>query len=852
VSAAVSADSGAARGGRATYVVAVLLAGAVVLAQAGLARLLSFVPAGTRALGTGASVSTALFILAGYTLGRFDARRRGGPDDEGWRPVPWGPGTVAALVQSGLGLVGWLLGGLDALFPPGALGEGGIATAMLATDAVLFAPFALTQMGAALGANTRRRTTTFGVLGAAALFGIALGLRRLARELVLDPGAIGVLTTVGVGVAALAVGFGLAWARRRLAFVEMAIVALVFGYALYLGVATGPPELVAAWSLPIEQILLALSIVPSIAVMALLAVGGSLGFLLFGSGALDAGFGYELLVAKRYLQVNLRGTRRGVASFAAALLSLLLALGVGAAGYGRAGAAGAAGGSLGVLAVGVSVWPFFRGYPKRGAALLALTLAVGGGAWLALGWWGLAAVGALGTALGSALRGRLPEHRRRPPFVGVVSIISVVGVALGVTALIVVLSVMSGFEEDLKSKILGAHAHVVVEKYGDDFLEYEAVEEKIRAAPRVQSAAAFVLGDAMISTDGGLSGALVKGIDPRSSDAVGELRENLERGRVEYLLEPKKIPGACGRSFLPPRPPVPVGGSSTSATVAEPLVPGGVALGGSAECTGRVLPGIIVGKELARTLRAQVGDAVKLVSPVSDEIGPLGPTPKLRRYRVAGIFYSGMYEYDAKLAYVAMKRAQKFFGMRGKATGVETKIDDIDASGLVVSDLERRLGGRPYRVKDWREMNKELFSALLLEKIAMFVALTMIITVASFLIVATLVMIVLQRGREIAILKSVGASAASVMKIFVIQGVIVGVGGALLGVGAGVGICLLLETVGLRLDERVFYIEQLPVVLDWTEVGIIAASAMVITYLATIYPAMTAAILRPVDGLRED
>jgi lipoprotein-releasing system permease protein len=434
----------------------------------------------------------------------------------------------------------------------------------------------------------------------------------------------------------------------------------------------------------------------------------------------------------------------------------------------------------------------------------------------------------------------------------VVSIISVVGVALGVTALIVVLSVMSGFEEDLKSKILGAHAHVVVEKYGDDFLEYEAVEEKIRAAPRVQSAAAFVLGDAMISTDGGLSGALVKGIDPRSSDAVGELRENLERGRVEYLLEPKKIPGACGRSFLPPRPPVPVGGSSTSATVAEPLVPGGVALGGSAECTGRVLPGIIVGKELARTLRAQVGDAVKLVSPVSDEIGPLGPTPKLRRYRVAGIFYSGMYEYDAKLAYVAMKRAQKFFGMRGKATGVETKIDDIDASGLVVSDLERRLGGRPYRVKDWREMNKELFSALLLEKIAMFVALTMIITVASFLIVATLVMIVLQRGREIAILKSVGASAASVMKIFVIQGVIVGVGGALLGVGAGVGICLLLETVGLRLDERVFYIEQLPVVLDWTEVGIIAASAMVITYLATIYPAMTAAILRPVDGLRED
>ncbi|MEL6187117.1 MAG: FtsX-like permease family protein, partial [Myxococcota bacterium] len=226
--------------------------------------------------------------------------------------------------------------------------------------------------------------------------------------------------------------------------------------------------------------------------------------------------------------------------------------------------------------------------------------------------------------------------------------------------------------------------------------------------------------------------------------------------------------------------------------------------------------------------------------------------PKLRRFRVAGIFYSGMYEYDAKLAYVSIKEAQKFFGKRGRASGVELKIEDIESSGLVVKSLELGLGGEPYRVKDWRDMNKELFSALLLEKMAMFVALAMIITVASFLIVATLVMIVLQRGREIAILKSMGASESSILKVFVVQGVVVGVGGALLGVALGVTICSLLQNVGLRLDERVFYIERLPVVVDGVEVAVIAISAMIITYLATIYPAMSAAVLRPVDGLREE
>ncbi len=230
----------------------------------------------------------------------------------------------------------------------------------------------------------------------------------------------------------------------------------------------------------------------------------------------------------------------------------------------------------------------------------------------------------------------------------------------------------------------------------------------------------------------------------------------------------------------------------------------------------------------------------------------MGPTPKLRRFRVAGIFYSGMYEYDAKFTYVSMKQAQRFFGMRGKATGVEIKVKDISDTSMIVEQLKRAVGGYPYTVKDWRDMNKELFSALLLEKLAMFIALAMIVMVASFLIVATLVMIVLQRGKEIAILKSLGASDASIMKIFVVQGLIVGVGGAALGVTIGVGVCLLLERYGVSLDEKIFYIERLPVVMDWVEISVIATAAMIISYLATIYPAMTAAQLSPVEGLRDD
>jgi lipoprotein-releasing system permease protein len=442
---------------------------------------------------------------------------------------------------------------------------------------------------------------------------------------------------------------------------------------------------------------------------------------------------------------------------------------------------------------------------------------------------------------------RYLKASRSDRFIGKVTIISVLGVCLGVMALIVVLSVMSGFEDDLKRKILGAHAHIVLEKHGDDFYEYQDVENESHSVRGVETAAAYVLGDAMISSDVGLSGTLVKGIDPAAHDATADLRKNVEKGSLELLLTPDLIPGARPRAHLSS------GTSSTSTSARRILEDFAIpAMREPLESGGKVLPGIIIGRELSRTLRAYVGDTVKLVSPVSEEIGPTGPHPKLRRFRVAGIFFSGMYEYDAKFTYVDLKEAQRFFGLRKKATGIEIKVDDVDDTPRIVEELKRKVGGYPYTVKDWRTMNKELFSALLLEKLAMFIILTFIVLVASFNIVATLIMIVLEKGKEIAIMKSLGASDASIMKIFVVQGLIVGMGGALLGLFGGIGICLLIKRFGVELDQKIFYIERLPVVMDWGEITAIAIAAVMISYLATIYPAITAARLRPVEGLRDD
>ncbi len=677
---------------------------------------------GTRAQAIGVCLATLVAFAAGALLGTQRRER------------PWAA-VVATAVWLALGAtVLSYTTFLTSVFPAEALIERGLLRAVFAADRYALP---LLAIGALLGGSTTSKTLLRAAAGFATLAALITGGAFFARYLSYDPAVVLGLAVAFAMVAALVAGFAVAWAVKRLAFVELMYVALFAGYVLYLGMALGPSAWAQASSLPEEQVFLALAIFPTIVFGALLTVGASVGFLLHGGGRFDPGFRYEIDIARRYLAA-----------------------------------------------------------------------------------------------------------RSRDAFVGLVTFFAVAGVCLGVMALIIVLSIMSGFENDLKTKILGAHAHVVVGKHGDDFTEYGDVEGQLRDTKGVETVAAFVMGDAMVSTDVGLSGTLVKGIEAASPEGTKALRATVTKGEFEYLEHPEEIPGACPRIEFPP-PKAPSGKPGEPLELLEPAI--------RQPCKDRrVLPGILIGRELSKTLRAYVGDTVKLVSPASEEIGPMGPMPKLRRFRVAGIFYSGMYEYDAKFTYIDMEQAQRFFGMRQRASGVEVKVQDIDDTARIVEEVKRRLGGHPYTVKDWRSMNKELFSALLLEKIAMFIALGMIVMVASFLIVAVLVMIVLQRKKEIAILKSLGSSDASIMKVFVVQGLILGCGGALLGGAIGVVVCLLVAKFGVDLDPRVFYIERLPVVMAWGEIAAIAVCAVIMSYLATIYPAVTAAQHHPVEGLRDD
>ncbi len=264
----------------------------------------------------------------------------------------------------------------------------------------------------------------------------------------------------------------------------------------------------------------------------------------------------------------------------------------------------------------------------------------------------------------------------------------------------------------------------------------------------------------------------------------------------------------------------------------------------------RTLPGIVIGRELARSLRVFVGDQVNVISPFGD-LGPAGPQPKSRPFRVAGIFYSGMYEYDSKFAYVDLSESQRFFGTTS-VTGLELRVNNVDAAKTILSRVVYALGGWPFRAKDWGELNRSLFSALQMEKVTMAVILGFIVLVASFLIVATLIMLVLEKAKEIAVLKSMGAGVPSVMKIFVAEGVIIGAVGTLFGLILGLGSCLVIDKVGIPLDPEVYYISNLPVLVDPAQFALVALAAVAISYLATLYPATAAARLRPVDGLRAE
>lgn len=439
--------------------------------------------------------------------------------------------------------------------------------------------------------------------------------------------------------------------------------------------------------------------------------------------------------------------------------------------------------------------------------------------------------------------------RPLPPTV-FMALLTIVGVMFGVTSLTVVLAVMGGFERDLKEKILGTNAHGVVHRYVGEFTEWQEVGRKVRAVPGVQGATPFILSEVMITTDSAVSGAVLKGIDVETVGQVTELEKNIEpgNGRLRDLVYPDRIP--LGSGFDPKK-----HGDEDEAAAAErgelpaPDGPAVLPEPDAGEDAEAVLPGIVIGREMARALRVWIGDRVTVMNPLG-ELGPQGPIPRSRTFRVAAVFFSGMYEYDSKFAYIQLREAQRFFRLGDSVTGLELRFANVDEARPLMKRIGGVLGGFPYKTKDWGEMNKNLFSALRLERVVMFVLLSFQVLIACICVIATLVMLVVEKRKEVATLKAMGAREASIMKLFTIEGLIIGAIGTFYGATAGYLFCRIVD--GIKLDPEVYYIESLPVRIDPFSFVAVALVALLLVFVATIYPARRGGSIAPVEGFRDE
>jgi len=417
--------------------------------------------------------------------------------------------------------------------------------------------------------------------------------------------------------------------------------------------------------------------------------------------------------------------------------------------------------------------------------------------------------------------------------------ISIFGVFLGTGAPVIALSVMSGFEADLKSKIRGTKADVVITVPGDQpFSDWQSVRRKVVALPGVVASTPYLEGEVMLRSASNPAGVILKGIDPTTAADTLALGRTMREGKLEYLAHPERIPSEP-RTFRFP--------DALSPRPADEGRGGGDG-SGSAEMDAD-LPAIIVGEDLyLRTLHVLVGSTIDVACPLCG-VGPTGPEPRMKRFRVAGHFYSGMYEFDSKLAYVSLAEAQKFLRLPGEVTGIEVRTATPESARAVAAAITRALGAG-YEARSWEELNQELFRALRLEKIAMFVVLAFIALVASFSIISNLIMLVTEKGREVAILKSMGAGDGAILRIFVAEGLYIGILGLVVGIAAGIAGCVLMSRYGLPLDPDVYYIHKLPVVMRAGEIAAVALLALGLCCAATLYPALLASRLRPVAGLR--
>lgn len=400
---------------------------------------------------------------------------------------------------------------------------------------------------------------------------------------------------------------------------------------------------------------------------------------------------------------------------------------------------------------------------------------------------------------------RYLRAKRSQHFISVITFFSMGGIALGVAALIVVLAVMTGFREELQRQILGVTSHVVVRSFSGGLSDHPALLQRASQVPGVVAATPFIAGQAMLSAHGYAAGVAVRGIDPVRDKKVSDLAANLTRGRLEQLA-----------GF-----------------------------------------GIILGKRLALSMGLGLHDRV-MVMVAAGNITPIGTLPRFKRFTVAGIFDSGMYEYDSSLAYVHIKDAQTLFRLGNNITGIEIKTPHPDSAFQVKQALVKTLG-KGFWIQDWMEMNRNFFRALKLEKATMFVILFLVVVVAAFNIISSLIMVVMEKGREIAILKTMGATPGSIMTIFVINGGVIGLVGTFSGLALGLALAFNLEPVLAFIEKifsmqilsgEVYYIDHLPSRVVTTDVVWITGISLAISLCAALYPAWRAARVDPVEALR--
>ena len=411
---------------------------------------------------------------------------------------------------------------------------------------------------------------------------------------------------------------------------------------------------------------------------------------------------------------------------------------------------------------------------------------------------------------------RYLKSRQKQAFISLITLLSIAGVTIGVMALIIVIGVMSGFASDMKTRMLGVMPHAVLMRDGGNFTDYKNISDQLNSIEDITGATPVITSQVMLRSPSGLlSGAVLWGIDPKLAGKVFPVL------RSEDLLNLEKKDQA----------PAETAASSTEAVPAYRV------------------PGLILGKQLARTLGVVKNDVVYMISPKMI-VSPVGHIPAMKKFKIVGIFESGIYDYDGSYAYIHLKDAQSLLGKGDTVTGIYIKVKDVFKARDTIDPIALKLG-YPYWAQDWTQMNQTLFSALKLEKWAMFIMLTLIIVVAALNIASALIMLVMEKTKDIAILKAMGATSRHIRRIFVFQGIMIGTMGTLLGEVFGYGACLLLKRYEfIKLPPDVYYISTLPVRIEFTDTLIIAVASMMICFFATLYPSHQASKMNPVEAFR--